>query len=175
MEFKMTDNTKDKTLMNQPKTQINHSSKDIEAKIISTLQLNYAETVLDLTNLSEEEKKLKLHNAQQVVEKFADSLGAEGLLQNMLATQLLGIHDLQQKLVSYAYKYMHDPKYGQYYLNAAAKLSHVFINQVSLLQKLQGNSQQKVVVEHLNINEGGKAIIGQVNSQTKREGVFNEK
>lgn len=173
MEFKMNHHTKDQTLMNQPKTQINHSSKDIEEKIISTLHLNYAESLLDLTNLNEEEKNLKLNNAQQVVEKFADCLGAEGLLQNMLATQLLGIHDLQQKLLSYAYKYMHDPKYGQYYLNAAAKLSNVFIQQVNSLQKLQGNCQQKVVVEHLHINEGGRAIIGQVNSQ--REGVFNEK
>lgn len=173
MEFKMNHHTKDQTLMNQPKTQINHSSKDIEEKIISTLHLNYAESLLDLTNLNEEEKNLKLHNAQQVVEKFADCLGAEGLLQNMLATQLLGIHDLQQKLLSYAYKYMHDPKYGQYYLNAAAKLSNVFIQLVNSLQKLQGNCQQKVVVEHLHINEGGRAIIGQVNSH--REGVFNEK
>lgn len=173
MEFKMTDNTKDKTLMNQPKTQINHSSKDIEEKIISTIQLNYAETVLDLTNLSEEEKKLKLDSAQQVVEKFADCLGVEGLLQNMLATQLLGIHELQQKLLSYAYKYMHDPKYGQYYLNSAAKLSNVFISLANSLQKSQGNCQQKVVVEHLHINQGGRAIIGQVNPQ--KEGVFNEK
>ncbi len=128
------------------------------------MQLNYAETQIDLTELNEEEKKLKLNNAHQAVEHLADSLGAQGLMQNMLVTQLLGVHELQQRLLAYATRSMHDPERGQYYINALTKLSNVFINQVSLLHKLQGNSQQKVVVEHLHINQGGQAIVGQVNT-----------
>ncbi|QLZ68466.1 hypothetical protein FOLKNPGA_01245 [Legionella sp. PC1000] len=169
----MNHNTKDKNLMNQPKDQIYCFAKGVEEKIISNVQLNYAETQIDLTNLSEEEKQLKLNNAQQIVECFAHSLGAQNLLQHMLATQLLGVHELQQKLLIYARKSMHYPEQSQYYINAIAKLSNVFIQQVSLLHKLQGNSQQKVVVEHLHINEGGQAIVGQVTAHSK--GVDNEK
>jgi putative DNA primase/helicase len=50
---------------------------------------------------------------------------------------------------------------------AITKLSNTFIQQLTLLQKLQGQSQQKVVVEHLHINKGAQAIVGQVNAYTK--------
>ncbi len=142
-------------------------------KAISFIQLNYAETQIDLTNLNEEEKKQRLNNAHQVVEVLSNSLGAKGLLQNMLVTQLLGVHEAQQKLLSYVNCSMHSTEHGQYYINALTKLSNVFIQQINALQKLQGHSQQKVVVEHLHVNAGGKAIVGQVN--TDRVGAFNEK
>ena len=91
-------------------------------------------------------------------------------MQNMLVTQLLGVHELQQRLLLYATRSMHDPERGQYYFNAISKLSNLFIQQVSLLHKLQGNSQQKVTVEHLHVSDGGSAIIGQVNAHSTREG-----
>lgn len=131
---------------------------------ISFIQLHYAETQIDLTNLNEEEKKQRLNNAHKVVGALSNSLGAKGLLQNMLVTQLLGVHEAQQKLISYANRSMHSSEHGQYYINALTKLSNVFIQQINALQKLQGHSQQKVVVEHLHVNAGGKAIVGQVNT-----------
>jgi hypothetical protein len=162
----------------QPKLDLlkNHSSvsnlKDnsIDEKVISVMQLNYAETQIDLTNLNEEEKQLKQSKAHHLVENIADSLGAQGLLQNMLVTQLLGTHELQQKLPRYATRSLHDPEYGQYYVNAVSKLSNLFIQQVNSLQKLQGNCQQKVVVEHLHVSDGGNAIIGHVNAHSMQEG-----
>lgn len=144
-----------------------------EKKAISFIQLNYAETQIELTNLNEEEKKQKLNNAHQVVEVLSNSLRAKGLLQNMLVTQLLGVHEAQQKLISYVNRSMHSSEHGQYYINALTKLSNVFIQQINALQKLQGYSQQKVVVEHLHVNAGGKAIVGQVN--TEQMGGINEK
>lgn len=68
---------------------------------------------------------------------------------------------------------MHSSEHGQYYINALTKLSNVFIQQINALQKLQGYSQQKVVVEHLYVNAGVKAIVGQVN--TEQMGAINEK
>lgn len=147
----------------------------IDEKVISVMQLNYAETQIDLTNLNEEEKQLKLNKAHQLVENIADSLGAQGLLQNMLVTQLLGTHELQQKLLRYATRSLHNPEQGQYYINAISKLSNLFVQQVNSLQKLQGNCQQKVVVEHLHVSDGGNAIIGQVNAHSMGEGVASEK
>lgn len=146
-----------------------------EKIIIDAMQSDYAETQVNLTNLTDEEKQLKLNKAQRVIEKMADSLGAQGLLQNMLVTQLLATHDLQQRLLPYVTGSMHDPEHGQYYINAITKLSNVFIQQVNTLHKLQGNSQQKVTVEHLHINDGGNAIIGQVNARSMREGGVNGK
>ncbi|MDP1615168.1 MAG: hypothetical protein Q8L68_05165, partial [Methylococcales bacterium] len=87
--------------------------------------------------------------------------------------QLLGIHELQQKLLGYASRSINYPEHGQYYMNALTKLSNVFMQQVNTLHKLQGNPQQKVVVEHLQINEGGQAIVGHVHSN--KGGLDNEK
>lgn len=140
---------------------------------ISFIQLNYAETQIDLTNLNEEEKKQKLNNAHQIVDVLAHSLGAKGLLQNMLVTQLLGVHEAQQKILLHVNRSMHSSEHGQYYINALTKLSNVFIQQINALQKLQGHSQQKVIVEHLHVNAGGKAIVGQVNASPV--GGINEK
>lgn len=148
----------------------NLKDDSVNEKIISIMQLNYAETQVDLTNLNEEEKELKLSKAHQVIENIAESLSAQGLLQNMLVTQLLGAHELQQKLLPYVSRSMHDPERGQYYINAISKISILFIQQVSLLQKLQGNSQQKVTVEHLHVSDGGNAIIGQVNAPSIKGG-----
>ena len=136
----------------------------------STMLENYASTQINLTGLTEEEKKQKLEAATQVVKILTDSLGVKGLPQNMLATQLLGIHDLQQKLLPYAARSMNYPEDNQSFINAITKLSNTFIQQLTLLQKLQGNCQQKVVVEHLHINEGGQAIVGQVNAHKKEGG-----
>lgn len=149
------------------------SPEMLEEKLIAVMLTNYGTKWISASNLSDEEKKQKEHDIQQAAKMLADSLGAKGLLQNILVTELLGVHELQQKLLSYANKSMNHPEQGQYYINAITKLSNVFIQQASLLHKLQGNNQQKVVVEHLHINEGGQAIVGQVNTHSK--GLTNEK
>ena len=144
---------------------------DLAQKVDFIMLENYANTQINLSGLTEEEKKQKLETATQVVKILADSLGAQGLLQNMLVTQLLGIHELQQKLLPYVAKSINYPEDNQYFVNAITKLSNTFIQQLTLLQKLQGQSQQKVVVEHLHINKGAQAMIGQVNAYTKGGGV----
>lgn len=153
--------------MIDPNEDINDS---IEKKTISAVHLHYAEILVEQKDLNVEDQEKKLIQAHKAVEKLADSLGAKGLLQNMLVTQLLGIHELQQKLLGYASRSINYPEHGQYYMNALTKLSNVFIQQVNTLQKLQGNSQQKVVVEHLHINDGGQAIVGHVHSNKKKRG-----
>ncbi len=134
-----------------------------DQRAIDAILSSYATQLVDLSKLSKEDKKKKEHDLEQALKVFADSLGAQGLLQNMLVTQLLGVHELQQKLLPYANRSMNYPEHGKYYINSITKLSNLFIHQASLLHKLQGNSQQKVVVEHLHINEGGQAIVGHVN------------
>jgi len=49
------------------------------------------------------------------------------------------------------------------YINGGTKLSRVFANQMEALKKYRGKGQQKIVVEHVNVNEGGQAIVGVVN------------
>jgi hypothetical protein len=46
--------------------------------------------------------------------------------------------------------------------NLAVKLLRTFTAQVEALQRYRGKGQQKVTVEHVNVNAGGQAIVGTV-------------
>ena len=151
---------------------VQESTSDLEEKAISAVLDNYATQNVDFSGMSDDEKKQKEGKLYQATKILTDALGAKGLAEHLLSTQLLGIHELQQKLLSYANRSMHYPEDNQYYVNAVTKLSNAFVSQVTLLQKLQGQSQQKVTVENLHIHQGAQAIVGQVNANT---GVANEK
>jgi hypothetical protein len=79
--------------------------------------------LVDLSKLSGDDKKKKEQDLEQAAKILADSLGAQGLLQNMLVTQLSGVYELQQNLLPYANRSMHYPENNQYYINAVTKLS----------------------------------------------------
>ncbi len=81
---------------------INQDRHDIDEKLIAVFLENYATKIVDLSGLSNEDKSKKENDLGQVTKALADSLGAKGLLQNMLVTQLLSTHELHQKLLPYA-------------------------------------------------------------------------
>jgi hypothetical protein len=63
----------------------------------------------------------------------------------------------------------------QLHLQLGTKLTRTFVTQIETLLKLKGRShQQKVVVEHVHVHQGGQAIVGQVNEGENRGGgAFN--
>lgn len=49
-------------------------------------------------------------------------------------------------------------------LNHAQKLLRLYLEQMKALNKHRGKSDQKVVIEHVNIAPGGQAIVGNIES-----------
>jgi hypothetical protein len=47
--------------------------------------------------------------------------------------------------------------------NSLTKLARTFASQVEALKRYRSSGEQKVVVEHVTVNEGGQAIVGNVN------------
>tara|TARA_R110000868_G_scaffold396846_1_gene669199 strand:+ start:706 stop:1155 length:450 start_codon:yes stop_codon:yes gene_type:complete len=91
------------------------------------------------------------------------ALNAQGGLQEMLIAQMTSIHLLQQKTTALANRTgLIDTR--QYLANSAIKLANCFTQQAALLSKLQGNSNQKIVVEHVEVHKGGQAVVGNINS-----------
>jgi hypothetical protein len=43
-------------------------------------------------------------------------------------------------------------------------MMRTFTSQLEALNRLRGKVHQKVVVEHVTVNQGGQAIVGQTNS-----------
>lgn len=105
--------------------------------------------------------------AEQISRDGLVALKANDGLQAMLASQLISIHQLQQTAMTMA----NGLQYGetsQYFVNTAIKLSNTFVQQASLLAKLQGAARQNITVEQVNISHGGQAIIGSVNASDRQ-------
>ena len=57
----------------------------------------------------------------------------------------------------------HVPEAKRANLNYATKLMQIFASQMEALKKYRTGGQQKMVVEHVHVNEGGQAVVGTVN------------
>jgi len=83
-------------------------------------------------------------------------------LEALLATQMVGVHNLAMKLMCVA------SVKGQYEeaisrnVESANKLLRTFAAQMEALNRHRGKGQQKVTVEHVTVNQGGQAVIGAV-------------
>lgn len=65
-----------------------------------------------------------------------------------------------------------------HYMNLADKATRLAKGQMELLIRWRGRGQQKIVVKHVHVNEGGQAVIaGKVETSDRggRKGVVNEK
>ena len=106
-------------------------------------------------------KSFDIEKARQQSENELIALKVDDSLQAMLASQMLTIHKLQQTSMVL----INGLPFGessQYYTNTAIKLSNTFIQQATLLAKLQGGIGQKIVVEHVDVHQGGQAIVGNI-------------
>lgn len=126
----------------------------------SIIRLN---AIASLSNISNAEK---IPLAEEESRNGLKALNAEGGLQTMLAAQILSIHDLQQKAIALSKNSQHFQNI-QYFTNAAIKLSNCFVNQTNLLARLQGNINQSVTVEKVDVRDGGQAMVGNVTYQSK--------
>jgi hypothetical protein len=91
-----------------------------------------------------------------------NALKACGGLQEMLAAQMLSIHHMQQLSMGIANGMMNTNS-QQYFTNIAIKLANTFIQQANLLARLQGNGSSNVSVGHVEVHDGGQAVVGNIN------------
>lgn|SRR3990167_6302957 len=120
------------------------------------------------TNFNILQEDFDIETAKQDSDNALSALGINSSLQAMLASQMLTINQLQHSCATFANNLSHTQA-SQYYTNTAIKLANTFVQQANLFAKLQGISGQRVVVEKVNISEGGQAIIGTVSSTVTAE------
>ena len=56
------------------------------------------------------------------------------------------------------------------FASASTKLMRTYVSQVEALRRLRQGGSQLVRVEHVHVNEGGQAIIGNVTPGNKKHG-----
>ena len=92
-------------------------------------------------------------------------------LEGMLAVQMVGIHNLAMEMMGRTVNTDQTVNGVSNNVNQVAKLTRTFIAQMDALNKHRGKGQQKMTVEHVHVNEGGQAVIGNID----KGGGTNEK
>jgi hypothetical protein len=89
-------------------------------------------------------------------------IGPRDELELMLAVQMLGIHSLSLEMIKRAAAPKATAESVNFAINRAVKLSKTFTAQIEALNKYRGKNEQKMIVEHVTVNKGGQAIVGNV-------------
>jgi hypothetical protein len=107
------------------------------------------------------DKDFNINKSTQESNDALLALGAHEGLQSMLVAQMLSIHDLQQRTATYAI-ICDSLESKQSYINLVVKLTNCFTQQANMLAKLQGVGGQKIIVEHVEVHQGGQAVVGNI-------------
>jgi len=91
--------------------------------------------------------------------------------EGILIAQMAGTHNLIMEYMRRAVVPNQFLEAGNDYTNRAYKLMDIFLRQLETLEKYRGkSSQQKVIVEHVHIHEGGQAVVGHIEARARGEG-----
>ncbi len=80
----------------------------------------------------------------------------------MLATQMTAIYNMAMELSRRAMLSEQTFEGVEMNINQANKLMRTFAAQIEALNKYRTKGKQKITVQHVNVNEGGQAIVGDV-------------
>ncbi len=86
----------------------------------------------------------------------------ENEVETMLAAQMIGIHTMSMSMMRRAMLSDQTVEGVSNNVNRVTKLSRTFIGLLEALNKHRGKGKQKITVEHVTVNEGGQAIVGNV-------------
>jgi hypothetical protein len=91
--------------------------------------------------------------------------------EGILIAQMAGTHNLIMEYMRRAVMPKQFLEAGNGYTNRAYKLMDIFLRQLETLEKYRGkSSQQKVIVEHVHIHEGGQAVVGHIEAKSRGGG-----
>ena len=85
----------------------------------------------------------------------------------MLAAQMLGAHNAAIECLRRAMIAGQSFESRDQNLKHVAKLLSIFARQIETLDKHRGKGQQKVTVEHVHIEAGGQAVVGNIEATQK--------
>jgi hypothetical protein len=84
-------------------------------------------------------------------------------VEGLLAVQMVGVHNMAMETMSRAMLRGQTFEGKDINIKQATKMLRTFIAQIEALKRYRTGGQQKMVIEHVHVNEGGQAIVGQVN------------
>lgn len=91
-------------------------------------------------------------------------------IEAMLATQMIAVHNALMKNCRYSETFFQSESeeginLGVNSINSITKLAKTYMAQMEALNRYRGKGQQKITVEHLNVGDGGKAVVGNISTE----------
>ncbi|OSJ11253.1 hypothetical protein BST63_33330 [Bradyrhizobium canariense] len=103
-----------------------------------------------------------LDDKRTAILAFLAGVNPSDTIEGMMAAQLFASHAAAIECYRRAMLADQSVEGRQMNLTLAAKLTRANAEQAAALSKYRGKGQQKVVVEHVHVYQGGQAIVGQV-------------
>ena len=97
------------------------------------------------------------------------SIKSENEIESMLATQMVGTHSAAMECLRRAMIPQQTFEGREQNLKHAAKLLSIYTGQMDALNKNRGKGQQKVTVEHVHVEAGAQAVVGNVQAASPAE------
>ena len=102
--------------------------------------------------------KLILESTLSMIESISPQNGLEA----MLAVQMVTVHNMSLDMSRRAMLKEQTIEGVEYNINRATKLMRTFTAQMEALKRLRMGGKQTIQVQHVHVNEGGQAIVGDV-------------
>lgn len=114
----------------------------------------------DVVNLTQNSGKPDEYRINEMLAQIA-AVEPRDSVEAMLATQMTAIHNATLKAARQLRGCETIPQQDSN-ANALNKLARTFTSQVDALKRYRSKGEQKMTVEHVTVNEGGQAIVGNV-------------
>ena len=114
----------------------------------------------NVVDLTQKDRKADEYGINQMLAQIAAIEPRDGI-EAMLATQMVAVHNAMLKSAR-ALRGSETIPQQDSNGNLVNKLARTFAAQVEALKRYRTGGQQKVTVEHVTVNEGGQAIVGNV-------------
>lgn len=80
----------------------------------------------------------------------------------MLVSQIIAIHFQSMSYLASSSSNKLSPEIKEMHVNRAVKLGRLFNEKLEALQRYLRKGEQRVLVQHVNVEQGGQAIVGNV-------------
>lgn len=94
-------------------------------------------------------------------------MGPKNPTESMLAAQIISLNDIIFNKINLISNVSLNPEATLDEMNNLKTLTGIFQKNVSTLYKLQHGGKQNIRVQHVNVSDGGQAIIGDVKNEKK--------
>lgn len=114
--------------------------------------------LINQAHMAQPEDSSTWANTSRLMHEIAPQDGLEG----MLASQMVAVHNMAMTCARRSMANDQRTEMVDRNINRVTKLMRTFTAQMEALQKYRSKGQQKITVQHVQVNQGGQAVIGDI-------------